>query len=162
VNRSTRAMTKSYVHLEELAECPFSVAQEYATDYLRRAETETVVHVPLDGTGNFSPAAKTVRFSFGVRSDTDERGRSHDELSVQWAARTPLLPHLSGTLRFRIAGNRTRLVLDGSYVPPGAALGRIFDAVLGHWVAVKTCRDLLRRIARELTERERAWRSEPT
>jgi hypothetical protein len=75
-------MTKSNVHLEELADCPFSVAQEYATNYLRRAETETVLPVPLDGTGNFSRAGKTVRFSFGVRNNTDERGRSHDELSV--------------------------------------------------------------------------------
>ena len=132
-------MTNSDIHLEVLADCPFSVAQDYATDYLRRAETG---------------------FSFGIRNDTNERGRSHDELSVQWAARTPLRSHLSihGTLRFRIAGSRTRLVLDASYVPPGA-FGRIFDAVLGHRMAVKMCRDLLRRIAGELTERERAWRA---
>jgi len=139
IKLSALMMTKSYVHLEVLADCPFSVAQDYATDYLRRAEAD---------------------FSFVVRNDTNERGRSHDELFVQWADRAPLLPRLliNGTLRFQIAGSRTRLVLDASYVPPGAVLGRIFDAVVGHRVAVKMCRDLVRRIAGELTERERAWR----
>src|ERR1700680_1897071 len=99
-------MTKVYVHLEVLADCPFSVAQDYVTDYLLRARTD---------------------FRFGVRKDTNERGRSHDELSAQWAARAPLLRLLliNGTLRFRIAGNLTRLVLDASYDPPGGALGRI-------------------------------------
>ena len=53
-------------------------------------------------------------------------------------------------------------VFDASYVPPGAALGRIFEAVLGHRVAVKICRNIVKRIARKLTERERAWRPEPT
>ena len=128
-----------FIHVQSLTDCPFSVAQDYATEYLRRAETD---------------------FSFVVRNDTKERGRSHGELFVQWAARAPLLPRLfiHGTLRFRIAGSRTRLVLDASYVPPGALLGRIFDAVVGHRVAVKMCRDLVRRIAGELTEHEQAWR----
>ena len=54
-------MTKSNVHLKVLADCPFSIAHDYATDYPRRAGTD---------------------FSFGVRNDTNERGRSHDELSV--------------------------------------------------------------------------------
>jgi hypothetical protein len=134
-------MTKSSVHLEALADCPFSIAEDYATEYLRRAGTD---------------------FVLGVRVDTNERGRLHDELSVQWVPRAPLLPHIlmNGTLRFRIAGSSTRLVLDASYVPPGAALGRIFDAVFGHRIAVKMCWDLVRRIAADLTERERAWRSE--
>lgn len=138
----TLTVTKSYVHLEVFADCPFSVAQDYAIDYLRRAEADV---------------------SFGARNDTDERGRSHDELFVQLAACVPLLPRvlMQGTLRFRIAGSRTRLVLDASYVPPGAVLGRIFDAVVGHRVAVKMCRDLVRRIAGKLTEREGAWRPEP-
>jgi uncharacterized membrane protein len=80
-------------------------------------------------------------------------------LAVHWAADTPLLPHFNGTLRFRIADGRTRIVLDGSYVPPGGALGRIFDAVLGHRIALRTCEDLVRRLAADLTERERTWRS---
>jgi hypothetical protein len=73
-------------------------------------------------------------FSFGLRNDTNERGRSHDELSVRWAARAPLLPHvlINGTLRFRIAGSRTRLVFDASYVPPGSTPIRIFAAVPAH------------------------------
>lgn len=133
-------MMKSYVHLELVADCPFSAALDYATDYLRRAETH---------------------LTFTVRNDTDERGRSHDELCVRWAARAPLVPHfvIDGTVRFRIAGSCTRLVLDASYAPPPTALGRILDAVLGHRVAVKICRDLLGHVAAELTERERALRS---
>jgi hypothetical protein len=78
---------------------------------------------------------------------------------LQWIEATPLLPNFSGTLRFRIAAVGTRIVLDGSYVPPGGALGRIFHAVLGRQIAVKTCHDFVRRIAADLTERERTWRS---
>ena len=155
-------MTKTHVHAEELADCPFSIAEEYAADYLRRAESggpEAVLHVPIVGPGAFPAAGKTVRFSFAIRHDSDEQGRSHDELAVHWTAGAPLLPHFNGTLRFRIAGGRTRIVLDGSYAPPGCALGWIFDALLGHRIAQSTCEDLVRRLAADLTEHERTWRS---
>jgi hypothetical protein len=152
-------MTTTHIHAEELAGCPFSIAEEYAAEYLRRAErggTEAVLHVPL---GGFPGLGKTVSFGFGIRENTEEHGRSHNELALQWMAGTPLLPNFSGTLRFRIAAGGTRIVLDGSYAPPGGALGRIFHAVLGRRIALKTCQDLLRRIAADLTERERTWRS---
>jgi hypothetical protein len=156
-------MTTTHVHAEELADCPFSIAEEYAADYLRRAElggAERELHVSLNGVGPFPGAGKTVCFSFGTRTDSDEIGRSHDLLSLQWTAGTPLLPQFHGALRFRIAGSRTRIVLDGSYLPPGGALGKIFDAVLGHRIAARTCQDLVNRIASDLTDRERAWRSQ--
>lgn len=153
---------EAHVHREALADCPFSIAEEYAAEYLRRAESggaEAVLHVPLGGRGTFPGPRKMVRFSFGIREDREEHGRSHDELTLHWVAGTRFLPNFGGVLRFRIAGTRTRILLDGSYTPPGDALGRIFDAVLGRRIAAKSCQDLVDRIAADLTERERAWRS---
>jgi hypothetical protein len=152
---------QTHVHQEALADCPFSIAEEYATMYLHRAErggTEAVLHVPLCGHGLFRGPSKTVRFSFGIRKDSEEQGRSHDELKLQWIAGSPFLPNFCGTLRFRVAGTGTRIVLDGSYTPPGHSFGRVFDKVLGRRIAAKTCEDLVKRIAADLTDRERAWR----
>jgi hypothetical protein len=67
-----RTMTPTHVHAEELAGCPFSIAEEYAAEYLRRAErggTEAVLHVPL---GGFPGLGKTVSFGFGIRENTEE------------------------------------------------------------------------------------------
>jgi hypothetical protein len=149
----------AHVHAEDTAACPFSIAEDYAHDYLRRAEqggAEAVMRVPV-GLGSIG---RTVRLDFAPRADTDERGRAHDELLVTWSAGTPLLPSFRGTIRFRIAGDRTRVILDGSYVPPGGTLGRLADRAIGRHIADRTARDLVRRIAADLGERERRWRAE--
>ncbi len=44
-----------------------------------------------------------------------------------------------------------RLVLEGAYDPPLGAAGEAFDALVGHWIAIATARDLLERV-REAVE----------
>jgi hypothetical protein len=42
--------------------------------------------------------------------------------------------------------NSAWLAIDGSYVPPGGAAGRVFDATVGHSIASATAQQLLREL----------------
>lgn len=146
-------MATSLLHAERVVDCPFSVAHEYAEDYLGEAERGGGEAVLRAG-----PLRRRVAVRFGLRADATDRGRSNDEIVLRWTARTRLLPYFSGTLRMRIDGTRTRMILEGSYVPPGGRLGALFDAVAGRHIAAATARGLLARIGEALAARELAWR----
>lgn len=142
-----------------LAECPFSIADEYAQEYLRNAEAggaESLVRVPWFP---WLPAfAHRVRMSFGVHADMSEPGRRHDEISVRWSSGSRLLPNFRGTICFRIDATRTRVLVEGSYDAPLGVLGRCFDNVIGKRIARASLQDLADRLATFLEQRERAWR----
>lgn len=147
------------VTLHEYAACPFSIAQEYAVDYLRRAEagkTEADIRVPLRLLPLF--VRRRVEVSFGLHVDVAEDGRPHDEIRMHWKTGTLLLPDFHGTLRFRIAGQGTDVLVEGEYRVPFGALGRFFDQVLGRHIAQTSLRDLARRLVDTLETSERAWR----
>jgi hypothetical protein len=148
------------VTLEEYAACPFSIAQEYAVDYLRRAEAgeaEADIHVPIRFVPGF--IRRRVAVTFGLHVDVADGGRTHDEVRMRWNAGTPLLPDFRGSIRFRIASAGTDLLIEGTYSVPFGAAGRLFDDVLGARIARASLRDLARRIADALEKNERAWRS---
>jgi hypothetical protein len=143
-----------------LAACPFSIAQEYATDYFRSAESghdEAEIRVPIC----FLPTAirRRVELRFGVHSDGTEPGRTHDEIRVRWSSGTWLLPAFHGTVRLRISGSATRVLVDGSYHAPFGVIGRVFDRLVGTYIARASVSDLAHRIAVYLEERERDWRA---
>jgi hypothetical protein len=147
------------VTLQEHASCPFSIAHEYAVDYLRRAEAgeaEADIRVPI----RLLPALvrRRVEVSFGLHADVAEDGRSHDEIRMHWKTGTVLLPDFHGTLRFRIAGQGTDVLVEGVYRVPFGALGRLFDQVAGRHIAQASLRDLARRLVDALETSERAWR----
>jgi hypothetical protein len=141
------------VHAEIRANCPFSVAVEYASEYLKDAERGSDGAVLRAG-----PLRHRVTVRFGLRTDVTETGRPHDEILLHWSAGSAWLPDLVGTLRIRIENVNTRLLLDGSYVPPGGPLGGLFDAIAGRRIARATADDVLRRLARALEDRELLWR----
>jgi hypothetical protein len=155
MNDDVRAVT-----LERHAACPFSIAQEYAVDYLRRAEAgeeEAEIYLPM----HFLPAfvRRRVAVTFGLRVDVTEAGRPHDEIRMRWSAGTPLLPDFRGTLRFRIASLGTEVLVDGTYRIPLGVLGRVFDNVIGRDIARASLDDFARRISGALETSERAWRA---
>jgi hypothetical protein len=142
-----------------LADCPFSIAAEYAQEYLRNAEAggaESLVRVPWFP--SLPALARRVRMSFGLHLDLGEPGRLHDEIHVRWSSGTPLLPNLRGTICFRIEGTQTRILIEGSYDAPLGVLGRCFDNVIGKQIARASLQDLGDRLAAFLELRERAWR----
>jgi hypothetical protein len=155
VNTGERA-----VALQEYAACPYSIAQEYAIEYLRRAEAgsaEAEIRVPL----RFLPAflRRSVAVTFGLHVDVTDAGRPHDEIRLRWTSGTALLPDFRGTLRFRIAGAGTDVLVEGTYRVPLGSLGRLFDDVAGRHIANASLGDFVRRIADTLEANERAWRA---
>ena len=140
------------------ADCPFSVAQDYATDYLRAAETGGQGSaIRLRWPIPLPRLERHVAVTFGLHFDVTEGGRSHDEIRFHWESGSRLLPDFKGTLRFRINGGGTQIVLEGAYVAPLGTFGRAFDRIIGSHVARSTLHDLGERIARYLAARQQSW-----
>lgn len=137
---------------ERTVRCPFSIAEEYVGEYLRRAE-----HGGAEGVLHVGALGRRVRLNFGRRSDPQERGRRHDELVLHWTSGSPLLPDFNGTIAFRIAAPDTRVIVEGAYRPPFGLAGRAFDALAGRRIARATIRDLVDHLAADAETRERAW-----
>lgn len=152
----------SRVLVERVVACPFSVAHDYAVDFLRAAERGIEIRVPLRDFWRSlgGHVRRPVRLVFAAYPDEDEAGRIHDALLIEWNARTRLLPDFHGTLRLRIASvESTRLSLEGAYRPPFGAFGRVFDAVAGQAIARAAMRDLLQRIGDAMERREAEYRA---
>ena len=146
--------------MERVAHCPFSVAHEYAEDFLRDAERSVEVKVPLrDFIAGLPGAARApVQMVFALHPDEAESGRLHDALAIEWHAGTRLFPLFHGTLRLRIASvEMTRLTFEGAYRPPLGTFGVVFDALIGRRIARATMREMLDRIAAALERREQEF-----
>jgi hypothetical protein len=148
------------VAAEALAACTFSSAYEYATEYFRRAEQghqEASIRVPF----GFLPLSlnRRVQLVSERHPDSTEQGRPHDEIRIRWTAGTALLPDFHGTVRLRIAGVSTRVLVEGFYHPPLGTVGRLFDRIFGAYVADASVRDLAKRIAAYLVARDNDWRT---
>lgn len=146
--------------VERIARCPFSVAHEYARDFLRDAERAIDVRVPLRDFiyGGRGHVRKPVKLIFALHPDDTEGGRIHDAMLIEWRAGTRLFPDFHGTLRLRIASvETTRLTFEGAYRTPFGRFGRAFDLIVGRRLAESTMRDLLGRIAAALEAREVAF-----
>jgi predicted oxidoreductase len=146
------------VRADAYADCPFSIAQEYAVDFLALAERNgkpAEVRVPLRIFG-FSLHHR-VGLTFRVRSDGSEPGRSHDRLQISWTSGTALLPDFNGDLKFRIDAGATRILIEGRYRAPLGTLGRLVDASIGVHVAQASVNELAVRVATYLERRQREW-----
>jgi len=56
-------------------------------------------------------------------------------------------PSFGATLTVQRAGDKTELVLEGSYEPPGGAAGRFFDRFVGRQLAARTMDAFLDQLA---------------
>jgi hypothetical protein len=153
----------THIAVEALAICPFSMAEAYATEYLRAAEEHGIeAGMGLSGRFPLSLVRHRVALAFGIHSDLHEQGRRHDELRIHWTSGMRILPDFHGSIRFRIEANRTRVRVEGSFEPPMGLAGRLFDVTIGNMIARSSMQDLADRIAAYLTLRERQWRAEQT
>jgi hypothetical protein len=151
---------RTAIAVDAVADCSFSIAEEYATEYLRNAERggpEAAIRVPWGLP--FPAPGRRVTLTFGLHEDVLEDGRRHDEVRFRWRSGSPWLPDFHGTLRFRIEALRTRVLLEGSYDAPLGVAGRIFDRLIGGRLAHASLQEVATRIARHLSDRERDWRA---
>ena len=145
----------SIVRAERIADCPFSIAAEYAANFLERDAGE-----PKRFTVRLGTFRRRVTFSSGVHYGVGDGARGQNEIHFAWSARSRWLPNLSGVLRLAIASYReTQIVLAGTYEPPLGPLGRLFDMALGRRLAAATAADFVERVAQALETEERAFRS---
>ena len=154
---------RTKIAVESDAHCPFSIADEYATEYLRQAEAggpESTIRVPWQLP---LPAPRhRVAISFGIHRDVVEPGRGHDEVRFWWTSGSRFLPDFRGTMRFRIDGGGTRILVEGEYTVPFGLPGRWFDLAIGRHMARASLQELADRVARYLEERQRSWRAAHT
>jgi hypothetical protein len=150
----------SEVSVERVVDCPFSFALQSAPLIFPILESPAAgVRIPFQELGLPFPGALMhhVVTRFHREEDVTESGRSHDEVDFDWNARSRWLPDFCGVLRFRIESLKTRVIMDGKYVPPLGRLGSIFDSLVGHRLARATATDLLDRLGGELEAR---WAAE--
>jgi hypothetical protein len=150
--------TLTEISVEKRCACPFSIAQEYAQQYLERTETggpAPLVVYPF--ALPFFSLRRSVAMSFSLASDVTEPGRAHDQVLLRWTSGFGLLPDFRGTIRFRPEHGGTLVMIDGTYKPPLGRPGAMFDRLIGKWIATSTISDLLRRIAASLELQQREW-----
>jgi hypothetical protein len=68
-------------------------------------------------------------------------------LALAWRPAWRGFPSFGATLTVQPVGNKTELVLEGSYEPPGGAAGRFFDWVVGRKLAARTMDAFLNQLA---------------
>jgi hypothetical protein len=130
----------SNIHESLTVLCPFDQVPEAAAHYVSTRPAR-------DG-----KAIVTLRVTVGDllverRADLTltESDASAAIMDISWSAHDGgPYPIFRGTLSVvETGGNFCRLDLDGGYVPPLGLAGAVFDAVLGHRIAVAAARELL-------------------
>ena len=147
----------SNLKVTEVVETPFAQAADLVERFFARPESEAGA-----GTMRLSaPGAGLGMDGFAVGHDVDVSFRRHERkneavvFDLHWeSASGGPYPVFDGTLT--IAEDETyescRLILEGSYTPPGKLAGAVFDAALGSRIAHATARELLERMATFLRE----------
>ncbi len=146
----------SELHERRFLKCPYNRARELLA--------EAVADAVASGTG------RTVRLTLpipGVQGGEIakdvlvevKRGTDPTHFDEPWALHWDpiggVYPSFDGTLTVQADDTyqTSRLVLTGSYTPPGGAAGAAFDAVIGSRIAAATANELLRTVGDALERR---------
>jgi hypothetical protein len=89
----------------------------------------------------------SVDVQYSVLFDWTTTAPRREGVALAWRPAWRGFPPFGATLTVRAAGNKTELVLEGSYDPPGGAAGRFFDRVVGRKLAARTMDALLNQLA---------------
>lgn len=122
---------------ERLVRAPFSGTIEYAQHFFEQ-NRRLGLYV----------ATVTVRSS--VVDDTADLARRHEALEIAWRAPNPLLPDLHALLTVRPQAPGSRLFFTADYTPPLGRVGKVFDALIGRYIAHATFTSLLARLTRDI------------
>jgi len=130
--------------------CPFSAT----IDLIEHLHTKRAEHT----VGPFAALRTPVICDLSEVRDYTDQTRAHEALSVHWSAKAALpVPEMDGLLTVRPNGPLTQLRMEGRYEPPLGLFGRIFDLLVGRYVARRTVRRFLNEL-RTFIESE--WQKE--
>lgn len=130
--------------------CPFSATIE-AIEILHEDDAEHRV-------GPFANMRTRIKCEIAEVRDRTDNTRRHQALQLRWQALSRMpLPVMSGLITVRPNGPATELRMEGSYVPPLGAPGRLFDRIIGRHLAQRTLNRFLDEL-RDLVEQE--WQKE--
>jgi hypothetical protein len=147
---------------EILVNCPPQRARDYLVGYLEELQRSEGGPATLRLTATMGsksgPHVTVERNATAIFSPLSSAGDLEFRVLVDWApdSHEPL-PRFAGTFRLQWDeefGN-SRLVIEGSYEPPLGAVGRAFDAVIGHRIAQNTIRSLLEELRAVIEARYR-------
>jgi len=149
---------------QRTADCPSAAALDYANAFFLQHEGDKAAEVRLSlrafGLPFPDALAHRVRFRFTLHEELTEEGRTREEIAFSWNAGTRWLPNFHGTLRVRIAPQvRTKLLIEGWYVPPFGFFGMLFDRSIGRKFAQNTVESLLDQIAERMETEQRAFKA---
>lgn len=131
--------------------CPYNLAQGYLADIVgRRTGTRGPLTLTLALPG--AELLKEVVVTYDAAVDPmhfDQPWHAH------WTPKAGPYPDFDGELTVRADETYASCLLElqGSYRPPGGALGAAFDRTVGHHIAKATAQALLQRIGAELEAR---------
>jgi hypothetical protein len=131
--------------------CPYHLAQGYLADMMgSRLSSPNTLTLSLSLPG--AELVKEVVVTYGVATDPMHFDQPW---SVHWKPKAGPYPEFDGELTVRADETyaSSRLELQGSYRPPGGALGAAFDAAVGNRIARATAQALLERLGAELESR---------
>ncbi|HET6895797.1 MAG TPA: hypothetical protein VFH72_10495 [Candidatus Baltobacteraceae bacterium] len=116
--------------------CPFSATIDLI-EHLHARHTEHSV-------GPFAALRTPVICNISEVRDYTDQTRAHEALSVHWTAKAALpVPQMDALLTVRPNGPVTQLRMHGRYEPPLGLFGRIFDLLVGRFLARRTVRRFL-------------------
>lgn len=131
-------------------ECPFSACIDFCEEALRARPDITLL-------------TQHAELTTQIAEDVSDSVRRHDALLLGWHPRLAVLfPDFHGALTVRPKGRGVWLRIQGSYEPPFGAAGRIFDMLVGRFIARFTLARLLRDLSRTVERRWSAFRRELT
>lgn len=140
------------VRVTRFVNCPFSACIELCEGELRERSDVTLSPMP--------PMAQQVHVSTQITDDLTDVTRKHDALLLAWQPGGRLFPEFHGAITVRPKGRGAWLRIQGSYEPPFGTAGRIFNALIGRFIARITLARLLRQVAHRAERRWRAIRKE--
>ena len=130
-------------------EAPFStaishVAEFFATHPHLQVESLASARIPLTAESS-------------IIDDATDSARHHEAVLLFLHPKSRLIPHFKGAITVRPHLCGAMLRIEGSYEPPGGVPGRVFDWLLGRWLAIVTLDHLLFSIKRVVEIRHRAF-----
>jgi hypothetical protein len=144
----------SQITERRIVACPYHLAQAYLAQTIRpRVSSPGPLELTLTLPG--AELVKEVVVTYGAAVDPMHFDQPW---SVHWKPKAGPYPEFDGELTIRAdeTYESSQLELQGSYRPPGGAVGAAFDAAVGNRIARATAAALLDRIGGEIESRYRS------